>query len=100
MMYNILEGNDNTNNDTTASLTQTEAAAAAGTTATFAGMSGITTPTHGVTINADFAAAINQLAANPTTIMTQMAALSFAQEPVQHTRQFVARVAFQEPPIQ
>jgi hypothetical protein len=61
------------------------AAAVAGTIATFAGMSGITTPTNGATINADFAAAINQLAANQTTIMTQMGALSFAQEPAQHT---------------
>jgi hypothetical protein len=81
MMYNILEGNANTDNDTATSLTQTAAAAAAGTTATFDGMSGITTPTNDVTINADFAAAINQLAANQTTVMTQMAALSFAQEP-------------------
>ncbi len=32
--------------------------------------------------------------------MTQMAALSFAQEPAQHTWWFVARGAFQVPPIQ
>ncbi len=99
-MYNVLEGNDDTNNNTATSLTQTAAAEAAGITATFAGMSGVTTPTNGATINADFAAAINQLAANQTTIMTQMAALSFAQEPAQHTRWFVARDVFQVPPIQ
>jgi hypothetical protein len=98
-MYNILEGDDNTANNTATSLIQTVAATAAGTTATFAGMSGVTTPTIGVTINTDFAASINQLAANQTTIVTQMAALSFAQEPDQHTR-FVARDAFQVPPIQ
>jgi hypothetical protein len=32
--------------------------------------------------------------------MTQMAALSFALEPAQHTSRFVARGAFQVPPIQ
>jgi hypothetical protein len=99
-MYNILKSDDNTKNNTAASLTQTEAAATAGTTATFAGMSGITTPTNDATINEDFAVVINQLAANQTTIMTQMAALSFAQEASQHTRQFVTRDAFQVPPIQ
>jgi hypothetical protein len=31
--------------------------------------------------------------------MTQMAALSFVQEPAQHTRRFVARDTFQVPPI-
>jgi hypothetical protein len=98
--YNILKGNDDTNNDTVTSLTQTAAAAGAGTTATFADMSGITTCTNDATMNADFAAAINQLAANQTTIMTQMAALSFTQEPAQHTRRFVAREPFQVPPIQ
>jgi hypothetical protein len=98
-MYNILEGNYDTDNDTATSLTQTAAVAAAGTTATFAGMSGVTTPTIGIIINTDFAATINQLAANQTTIMTQMVALSFAQEPAQHTRRFVARDAFQVPPI-
>jgi hypothetical protein len=38
MMYNVLEGNDDTNNNTPLSLTQTAAAAVAGTTATFADM--------------------------------------------------------------
>ncbi len=32
--------------------------------------------------------------------MTQMAGLSFVQEPAQHTRRFVARDVFQVPPIQ
>ncbi len=89
MMYNILVGDDDTNDNTPTSLTQTAAAAAAGTTAMFAGMSGITTPTNGETINTDFAAAINQLAANQTTIMTQMVALSFTQKPAQHTRRLL-----------
>jgi hypothetical protein len=99
-MYNVLGGDGNTNNNTATSLTQTVAATAASTTATFAGMSGVTTPTNGRTINADFAAAINQLTANQTIIMTQMAALTFAQEPAQHTRWFVARVPSQVLSIQ
>ncbi len=52
-MYNVLESNYDTEEDATMSLTQTAAAAAAGTTAMFAGISGITTPTNGATINAD-----------------------------------------------
>jgi hypothetical protein len=60
-MYNILEGDDDTNNDTAMSLDQTAAMAAAGTSAAFAGMSGVTTPTNSATTNADFAAVINQL---------------------------------------
>jgi hypothetical protein len=99
-MYNVLEGDDNTDDNTVSTITQTAVVAAAGTTATSAGMSGITTTVYGLTINADIAAAINQLSANRATIMTQMVALSFAQEPTQHTRQFVARDVFQVPPIQ
>jgi hypothetical protein len=99
-MYSILEGDNDTNNATATSLTQTVAVAAADPTSTFANMSGVTTPTNGATINTDFAGVINQLAANQTTNMNQMAALSFVQEPAQHTRRFVARDAFQVPPIQ
>jgi hypothetical protein len=53
-----------------------------------------------LTINTDIAAVINQLLANQTIIMTQMAALSFAQEPAQHPWRFVAQDVFQVPPIQ
>jgi hypothetical protein len=62
-MYNVLEGNDDTDNDTVTSITQTAAAAAAGTTATSAGMSGITTSVYSSTIYTDIVAAINQLLA-------------------------------------
>ncbi len=86
---NVMEGNDDTNNATVRTITQTAAVTAAGTMATVAGMSGITSNAYNLTINADIAAAINQLLANQTTIMTQMVALSFAQEPAQHTRWFV-----------
>jgi hypothetical protein len=99
-MYNLLEGDDDTDNNTVTSIIQTATLAAAGTTATFAGMSGINTTAYGSTINVDIAAAINQLSVNQTTIMTKMAALSIAQEPAQHTRQFVAQDVFQVPPIQ
>ncbi len=58
-MCNVLEGNDDTDNNTVMSITQTVATAAAGTTATSAGMSGITTTAYGLTINVDIAAVIN-----------------------------------------
>ncbi len=63
-MYNNLEGNDNTDNNTVMSITQTATVAAASTTAMFAGMSGITTTAYGSTINVEIAAGINQLLAN------------------------------------
>jgi hypothetical protein len=93
-MYSGFEGYEDNDNNTVISITQTMTAAAAGTTATSVGVSGITTTTYSLTINVDIAAAINQLLANQTTIMTQMAALCFAQEPAQHTRRFVARKFF------
>jgi hypothetical protein len=53
-----------------------------------------TTP---ASINADIAAAINQLSANQTAIMTQMAALSFTPAPANPTR---GRTIANIPPIQ
>jgi hypothetical protein len=67
-MYNVLEGNDNTNKDMVTTITQTAA------TATTTG----TTPHVGLAVNADITAAINQLLANQTAIILQMAAMSFA----------------------
>jgi hypothetical protein len=99
-MYNILEGDDDTDNNTVTSIIQTATVAVANPPATSAGMSGINTTVYGSTINADIAAAINQLSVNQTTIMTKMAALSFAQESAQHTQQFVPRDVFKVPPIQ
>ncbi len=99
-IYNVLEDNYNTDDDTVTTITQTAAVTAASTMTTAAGTSGITSNAYSSTINADIAAVFNQLLANQTTIMTQMVALSFVQEPAQHTRWFVARDAFQVPPIQ
>jgi hypothetical protein len=99
-IYNILEVNDNTDDNTVTSITQTATVAVASTTTMFAGMSGITTTAYGPTINMEIAVAINQLSAYQTTIMTQMVPLSFAQEPAHHTRRFVAWDVFQVSPIQ
>ena len=96
-MYNAFAGiDDDTDDDTVTTITPiTSVAATATTTTAPAGSSAQhSTPT---TVNAEIAAAINQLSANQATIMSQMAALSFA--PAQaspHTRRTVATV----PPIQ
>jgi hypothetical protein len=95
-----MEGDDNSDDDTVTKITQTATVTAAGTTARAAGIGGITSNAYSLMINADVVAAINQLSANQTTITTQMVALSFVQEPAKHTRRFVARDAFQVPPIQ
>ncbi len=89
-MYNMLEGNNDTNEDTVTTITQTAAA----TTTTG------TTPTVGTAINVEITAAINQLLANQFAIMMQMATMSFAQALAQSTCQFVPRNTFQVPPIQ
>jgi hypothetical protein len=91
-MFSMLEGDKDTNEDTVTTITQTAAAT-------------ITTGTTphvgpGPAINADITAAITQLAANQTAIMSQMAAMSFAQAPAQHTCKYVPRNTFQVPPIQ
>jgi hypothetical protein len=66
-IYNVLEeGNDeDTNDDTVTTITQTAAL-----TTTMGG----TTPSGGTATSAEVAAAINQLSANQTAIMSQMAA--------------------------
>jgi hypothetical protein len=86
MIYNLMEGDDDTDNNMVRTTTQTAAVAVASTMATASGTSGITSNAYSLTINTENAAAINQLLVNQTTIMTQMVALSFAQEPAQHTR--------------
>jgi hypothetical protein len=78
-IYNLLQGDDNTNEDTVTTITQTAAA----TTTTG------TAPTARPAINADINTAINQLLANKTAIMLQMASILFAQAPAQHTCQYV-----------
>jgi hypothetical protein len=93
MIYNIMEvGLDKDTNDKTAT-TITQMAVL--TTAT-----GGTTPSSGTAISVEVAAAINQLLANQTAFMSQMAAttaqmaaLSVVPPPAQHTRAFI-------PPIQ
>jgi hypothetical protein len=89
-MYNMLVGNNDTDEDTVTTITQTAAA----TTTTG------TTPPVGPAGNADITTAITQLAAKQTAIMSQMVAMSFAQTPAQHTCQYVPRNRFQVPPIQ
>jgi hypothetical protein len=89
-MYNMLEGNDNTDKDMVTTITQTAA-----TTTTMG-----TIPQVRLAINADITAAITQLVVNQTAIMLQMAAILFAQALAQHTCQYVPRNTFQVPPIQ
>ncbi len=66
-MYNLLEGNNDTNEDRVTTITQTVA------TTTTTG----TTLNVGPAVNADITAAIKQLAANQMVFMLQMAAMSF-----------------------
>jgi hypothetical protein len=89
-MYNVLEGNDDTNKNTVTTITQT--AAATTTTGTI--------PHVGPAVNADITAVISQLVVNQTAIMLQMAAMLFAQAPAQHTCQYVPRNTFQVPSVQ
>jgi hypothetical protein len=100
MIYNVLEeGNDeDTNNNTVTTITQT----AALTTAT-----GGTTPSGGTAISAKVAATINQLSANQTAIMPQMAAapaqmvaLAIVPPLAQNARVYAPREQFYVPPIQ
>ncbi len=97
-MYNILEdGNDDdTDDDTVTTITQTDAGATGG-----------ATPSGGTANSAAVAAAINQLSANQTAIMfqmaaatAQMAALSVVPPPVQNMRAYAPRNQFYVPPIQ
>jgi hypothetical protein len=96
-IYNVMEeGIDNdTNNDTVTAITQT----AALTTTT-----GGTTPSGGTAISAKVATAINQLSANQTAIMSQMAAataqmaaLSVVPPPAQNTHAYAPRKHMSHP---
>jgi hypothetical protein len=55
--------------------------------------------TQGTAISAEVAAAINQLSANQTNMMAQMAAMTMAPPMVPQTRATVPLEAFQVPPI-
>jgi hypothetical protein len=97
-MYNILEdGNDDdTIDNTVTTIMQTDA-----------GTTGGATPSGGTTNSAAVATAINQLSANQTAIMSQMAAataqmaaLSVVLPPAQNTRAYALRNQFYVPPIQ
>jgi hypothetical protein len=96
-MYNIFErtGKD-TNDDTVTTITPiTDVAAMAATTA---GTMGTAQPSMMSTVNAKIAAPINQLSANQTGIMTQMAALLFTPAPANPTSR--VRIIANVPPIQ
>ncbi len=99
-IYNVLEeGNEeDTNNNMVTTIMQT----AALTTTT-----GGTTPSGGTAISAEVAAAINQLLANQTAIMSkmaaataQMAALAVVPPLAQNARAYSPREQFYVPPIQ
>jgi hypothetical protein len=96
-MYNVLEdrNDDDTNDDRVTTITQTDAGATGG-----------ATPSGGTANSAAVAAAINQLSANQTAIMSQMAAataqmaaLSVIPPPAQNTRAYAPRNQFYVPPI-
>jgi hypothetical protein len=97
-MYNILEdGNDDdTNDDMVTTITQTDAGATGG-----------ATPSGSTANSAVVTAKINQLSANQTAIMSQMAAataqmaaLSVIPPPAQNTHAYAPRNQFYVPPIQ
>jgi hypothetical protein len=96
-MYNIFEGTgkDADNNTVTTITPITDVAAM---TATTAGTMGTAQPSMMSSVNAKIAAAINQLLANQTAIMTQMAALSFTPAPANPTTRL--RIIANVPPIQ
>ena len=91
-MYNLFakENENDSDNDTVTTITQTAALRAA--------PSSMST-TKGTTISAKVAAAINQLSANQTTLMAQMAAMAMAPPMAPHTQAFVPRETFHVPPI-
>ena len=96
-MYNIFEGTgEDTDNDTVTTITPiTDVAAMAATTA---GTMGTGQPSMMSNVNDKIAAAINQLSANQTVIMTQMAAMSFTPAPANPTSR--VRIIANIPPIQ
>jgi hypothetical protein len=99
-IYNVMEaGIDNdTNNNTVTTIMQKAALTAA---------TGNMTPSRGTAISAKVAAAINELSANQTAIMSQMAAMSarmtamsVVPPPAQHTHDFVPCKPLSVLPIQ
>ena len=91
-MYHVFDkeqGNES-DKDTVTTITQTSAIMAA---------PGSTSMSQGTAISAKVAAAINQLLANQTTMMAQMAAMTMAPPMVLQTRATVPREAFHVPPI-
>jgi hypothetical protein len=76
-VYNILDGADNTDNYAVTMVTQATAAATT---------MGDTTATTTIVIPSEIAAAINQLSANQTTIMSQIAAMSFTPAQIEATQ--------------
>ncbi len=97
-MYNVLEDQDDDDDDdnTVTTITQMDA-----------GTTGGATPSGGTSNSAAVAAAINQLSANQTAIMSQMAAataqmaaLSIILPPAQNTCAYAPRNQFYVLPIQ
>ena len=91
-MYNVFtEENENkSDDDIVTTITQTAPLTAAPSS---------TSTLKGTAISAEVAAAINQLSANQTTMMAQMAAMRMAPPTAPHTRVFVPRETFHVPPI-
>ncbi len=95
-MHNAFEGTAEDPDDNTVT-TITPITNVVATAATTADTLGTAQPSRLSTVNAEIAAAINQLLANQTVIMTQMAALSFMPAPANPTR---GRTIANVPPIQ
>ena len=96
-MYHVFDGtNDDTDDDTVTTITPitTVGASATATTSTL----GTAQPPMPATINAEIAAATNQLSQNQTAIMSQMAALSFTPAPANPATRY--RAVLNVPPIQ
>jgi hypothetical protein len=96
-MYNLFEGTSkDTNNNRVTTITPIMDVAAMA--ATTAGTMGTAQPSMMLTVNAKIAAAINQLLANQTAIMTQLAALLVTPAPANPTSR--VRIIANVPPIQ
>ncbi len=95
-MYNVFEGTGNDTDDNTVT-TITPITTVAAMAATTAGTLGTAQPSMMSAVNAEIAAAINQLSANQTGIMMQMAVMSFTPAPANPTRY---RAIANIPPIQ
>jgi hypothetical protein len=91
-MYNVFakENENDLDDNTVTTITQTVALTAA---------PSRTSTSQGIAISAEVAAAINQLSANQTTMMAQMAAMTMAPPTAPHTQAFVPQETFHVPPI-